>query len=230
MWRALPVVLLVGCATKGELPKQPEAPVDGGVIKKVGEDIDIRSNKVAAAVTVVQENADKPHIVKAEAGVALTFLPIPNEGDLAIARARASKADPKEYDAAADFGRKFLEKVKADMAKANADQAEAKRVSDLKDARIKELTAEIEQVKKDASQNIWTITGAALAVMGGLACAFASVRIGIPILLAGAFCGAIPFIIDSPYFAYIAGATLVAAAGLGIWYLWDKVRDAVNKR
>lgn len=230
MWRTFPVVLLVGCATKPDLPKQPEAPVDGGAIKKVAENMDIRGAKVAAAVTVAKENADKPNIVKAETGVALTLLPPPTDGDLAIARARAAKADPKEYDAAADFGKKFLDKIKADLAKANSDQAEAKRVSDLKDKRIEQLTEEIARVKKESSNNIWTLTGAALAVIGGLACAFSSPRIGIPILLAGAFCGAVPFIIDSPYFTYIAGSTLLASAGLGIYWLWDKVRDAVNRR
>lgn len=230
MWRTFPVVLLVGCATKGDLPKQPEAPVDGGAIKKVAENIDIREAKVAAAVTVAKENADKPNIVKAETGVALTLLPKPTDGDLAIARARAAKADPKEYDAAADFGKKFLDKIRSDLASAKADQAEAKRVSDLKDKRIEQLTEEVARVKKEASNNIWTLTGAALAVIGGLSCAFASLRVGIPILLAGAFCGSVPFIIESPYFEYIAATTLVACSGLGLWWAFDKVRDSVNKR
>jgi hypothetical protein len=38
----------------------------------------------------------------------------------------------------------------------------------------------------------------------------------------------VPFIIDSPYFEYIAGATLLIAAGLGLWWLADKVRDSVR--
>jgi len=50
----------------------------------------------------------------------------------------------------------------------------------------------------------------------------------LPLLLCGAFCGAVPFIIDSPYFEYVAGGTLLISAGLGLWWLADKVRDSVN--
>lgn len=225
------ILLLAGCSSKPtELPKQPDAPTDGTSVKQVGESIDSRSNKVAAAVTVVKENADKPHVVQAEAGVALGFLPKPSDGELAIARQRVAKADPKDYESAAEQGKKLLAKINADLSNAIAAQAEAKRVSGLKDKRIEELTQEVFRVKQEASNNVWTLTGAALVVVGGLACAFASIRIGIPILLAGAFAGAVPFIYDSPYFNYIAAATLVSCAGLGIWWLWDKVRDAVNRR
>jgi hypothetical protein len=109
-----------------------------------------------------------------------------------------------------------------------ADQKEAKRVSDLKDARIKELQAEVERVKKDSMSQTWTLVGAGLAVIGALTTAFMGPKIGVPLLLCGAFCGSIPFIIDSPYFEYIAGGTLLAVAGLGLWWLADKVRDSVH--
>jgi hypothetical protein len=227
MWRTLPVVLLVGCATKGELPKQPDAPVTP-IVQEVGKVQDKADNRVSAAVAVAKENADKPAVVRAELGVASSYLPPPQEADLAFARQRAAKADQKDYKAAEEYGNKLLAKINTDWAKMEKDQAEAKRVSDFKDAKIKELTAEVERVKREASENIWTITGAGLAVIGALACAFASFRVGIPILIAGAFCGSVPFIIDSPYFEYIAGATLVAASGLGLWWLFDKVRDSVK--
>lgn len=227
MWRTLPVVLLVGCATKGDLPKQPDAPVTP-IVQEVGKVQDKADNRVSAAVAVAKENADKPAVVRAELGVASSYLPAPTEGDLAFARQRASKADQKDYKDAEEYGKKLLAKINTDWAKMEKDQAEAKRVSDLKDAKIKELTAEVERVKKEASANIWSLTGAGLVVVGGLACAFASIRIGIPILLTGAFAAAVPFIIDSPYFEYIAGTTLVAVCGLGLWWLFDKVRDSVK--
>jgi uncharacterized small protein (DUF1192 family) len=228
MWRTLPVVLLVGCATTTDLPKQPDAPTNEGIVATVGKEWDTADQKVAASITIARENATKPEVVKAETSVALSYLPSPKPEELALARQRATKADQKDYAQAEAFGKKLLATIDANWAKVEADSLEAKRVSGLKDARIAELTNEVERVKAEASKNIWTITGAALAVIGGLACAFASPRIGIPILLAGAFCGAIPFIIDSPYFAYIAGGTLLAVAGLGIYWLWDKVRDSVN--
>jgi hypothetical protein len=61
-----------------------------------------------------------------------------------------------------------------------------------------------------------------------LTTAFLGPRIGIPLLLSGAFCGSVPFIIDSPYFEWVAGGTLLAVSGLGLWWLTDKVRDSVN--
>ena len=221
---------LTGCSTKkDDLPVQPEAPVDGGAMKQVNDAVDKRAGKVAAAVTVVRENADKPEVVRAEAGVALSHLPKPDEGDLAIAKARAAKADQKDYAAAEAAGKKAMGALNDALAKSMADQAEAKRVSDLKDSRIKELVDEIERVKKDHAEQTWTWVGAGLAVIGALTTAFMGPKVGIPLLLCGGFCGAVPFIIDSPYFEYIAAGTLVISAGLGLWWLADKVRDSVNE-
>ena len=219
---------MAGCSTSSQapLPKQPDAPTSENIVATVGKEWDKADQKVAAAVSIARENAEKPEVVKAETSVALSYLPAPSPEELALARQRAAKADQKDYAQAVDFGKKLLSKIDADWAKVNADTAEAKRVSGLKDARIKELTAEVEQTKKDAAKNIWTITGAALAVIGAIATAFTGPKIGIPLILCGAFCGAVPFIIDSEYFAYIAGTTLAACAGLGIWFVWDKVRDA----
>lgn len=221
-------VLMAGCSTSSQapLPKQPDAPTSENIVATVGKEWDKADQKVAAAVSIARENAEKPEVVKAETSVALSYLPAPSPEELALARQRAAKADQKDYAQAVDFGKKLLSKIDADWAKVNADTAEAKRVSGLKDARIAALTAEVEQTKKDAAKNIWTITGAALAVIGAIATAFTGPKIGIPLILCGAFCGAVPFIIDSEYFAYIAGTTLAACAGLGIWFVWDKVRDA----
>ena len=219
---------MAGCSTSSQapLPKQPDAPTSENIVATVGKEWDKADQKVAAAVSIARENAEKPEVVKAETSVALSYLPAPSPEELALARQRAAKADQKDYAQAVDFGKKLLSKIDADWAKVNADTAEAKRVSGLKDSRIAALTAEVEQTKKDAAKNIWTITGAALAVIGAIATAFTGPKIGIPLILCGAFCGAVPFIIDSEYFAYIAGTTLAACAGLGIWFVWDKVRDA----
>jgi hypothetical protein len=210
------------------LPVQPDAPTSANIVDKVGKELDKIDGRVAAAVTVAKENADKPEVVKAETGVALSYLPKPSEGDIAFARQRAAKADQKDYADAVAYGKTLLAKIDADWVKMEADQVEAKRVSQLKDARIADLTKQIEQAKKDAARNIWTITGAALVVIGGLCCAFASVRAGVTIILTGMLCGAVPFIIESEYFGIIAGSTLAIGAGLGIWWLWDKVRDSVH--
>jgi hypothetical protein len=143
--------------------------------------------------------------------------------------ARATKADPIDYQKQMAFGRQLATAVTKAWEKLEAQQAEALRVSQLKDARIVELTKEVERVKKDAMSQTWTLVGAGLAVCGALCVAFLGPRIGLPLLLCGAFCGSVPFIIDSPWFEYAAGATLVISCGLGLWWLADKVRDSVNK-
>ena len=228
---AIALSALAGCSSKpAPLPVQPAGPTEPTSLKQAGSTIEAQSQKVAAAVTVIRENSGKEAVVKAESAVALSMLPKPTDEALAVARLRAANpADQKTYAAAEDYGRKLLSRITADWAKVSTDQAEAKRVSDLKDARIKQLEAEVETIKQEARRDIWTLTGAALAVIGAAATVFAGPRIGVPLLLCGAFCGAVPHIYDSPWFEYIAGATLVISCGLGLWWLTDKVRDSVNE-
>ena len=226
------LVALAGCKSKPSdlpLPKQPDAPTKPDVVQNLGKDLDKTDHRVASALVAIERNADKPKVVVAESRLAQSYLPAPPEGDVAFAMARATKADPIDYAKQMEFGRKLATAVNRGWEKLEADQAEAKRVSGLKDKRIEELTAEVQRVKQEASNNIWTLTGAGLAVIGALTTAFLGPRIGIPLLLCGAFCGSVPFIIDSPYFEYIAGGTLLICSGLGLWWLADKVRDSVNK-
>ena len=222
---------LTGCSTPS-LPVQPDAPTSQSVVATLGKEWDKADQKVAASVSIARENADKPEVVRGETTVALSFLPNPSPEELALARARAANpADQKAYGDAVAFGKKLLAKIDADWAKVQADQKEAARVSQLKDARIKELTAEVERVKQEASRDVWTLTGAGLAVIGALTIAFGmGPRVGVPLLLCGAFCGAVPHIIDSPYFLWVAIGTAAIASGLGLWWLWDKVHDAVQDK
>jgi hypothetical protein len=227
---AICVTLLAGCATsKAPLPVQPDAPTTEAVVTNLGKEWDKADQKVAAAISIARENADKPAVVRGETAVALSFLPVPDAGELALARARAAKPeDQKAYGDAVAYGKKLLASIDANWAKVEADQKEALRVSQLKDRRIEELTAEIERVKKDAAANLWTLAGVGIAALGAIAMAFAGPKVGIPLLLSGAAIGAFPFVVDSEYFSYIAGGTLALAAGLGIYWLWDRVRDSAN--
>jgi len=221
---------LAGCksSTDAPLPKQPDAPTKPDAVATLGKDLDKTDHRVGAALVAIEKNADKPKVVVAESRLAQSYLPPPPEADVAFSMARAAKGSEIDYAKQMEFGRKLATAVNKAWEKLEADQAEAKRVSDLKDGRIKELQAEIERVKKDASAQTWTLVGAGLAVVGALTTAFLGPKIGLPLLLCGAFCGSVPFIIDSPYFEYIAGATLLIAAGLGLWWLADKVRDSVH--
>jgi hypothetical protein len=180
---------------------------------------------------VIERNATSPKVVVAESRLAQSYLPAPPEADVAFAMARATKADPLDYKKQMEFGRKLATAVTLAWEKLEADQKEALRVSGLKDARIKELTAEVERVKAQASKDIWSLTGAGLAVVGALAFAFGGgPRVGLPLLLCGAFCGALPHIIDSPAFLYVAIGTAAIASGLFLWWLADKVSDSVQDK
>ncbi len=226
------LVALAGCKSKpadAPLPVQPPAPTKPDAVQTLGKDLDKTDHRVGAALVAIEKNADKPKVVVAESRLAQSYLPPPPEADVAFAVARATKADPIDYARQMEFGRKLATAVNKAWEKLEADQKEAARVSQLKDARIVELTKEVERVKKDASAQTWTLVGAGLAVTGALCLAFLGPRIGLPLLLCGAFCGSVPFIIDSPWFEYAAGATLVISCGLGLWWLADKVRDSVNK-
>jgi hypothetical protein len=225
-------VALAGCKSSKPLdeplPKQPDAPTKPDVVQSLGKDLDKTDHRVGAALVAIERNADKPKVVVAESRLAQSYLPPPPEADVAFSMARAAKGSEIDYAKQMAFGRQLATAVNKAWEKLEADQSEAKRVSNLKDVRIKELQAEIERVKKDASAQTWTLVGAGLAVVGALTTAFLGPKIGLPLLLCGAFCGAVPFIIDSPYFEYAAGGTLIIAAGLGLWWLADKVRDSVR--
>ena len=222
-------LLLTGCATSLDpLPKQPDAPTKESVVTTLGADLDKTDYRVASALVAIERNADKPKVVVAESRLAQSYLPAPPEGDIAFALARASKADPIDYKKQMEFGRKLATAVNLAWDKLETDQKEALRVSQLKDARIVELTKAIEQAKKDAAANLWTLAGIAVAVLGAAAMVFTGPRIGATLLACGAAIGAFPLIVDSEYFSYIVGTTLALAAGLGIYWLWERVRDSAN--
>ena len=225
------LILATGCSTPNTQEPNPTSAPAGVNLDSVGVGLDQIDSKVAASVAVAREanKAGAPHKVEAELGVASSYLPPAQPGDLAIARLRADKATPEEYAVqrkAAEAKQKDLEAAWLTLetqAKANKAALESK------DKKIADMTQEVERVQREASRNIFTLTGAFLVVAGGLACAFASARIGIPILIAGFFAAAVPYIIDSEWFGWLAGFTLLASAGLFIYWLWDRVRDDVNE-
>lgn len=241
---------LAGCTTlKGWLgmgkPDEPqpvkvEQAAGPNDLSKLGDKIDKSDSRVGAAVTVMVENKDKPAVVEAEGNLALSYLPKPTEGDLAFARQRAAKADPAAYVEQSKFARTFLAQMEKDWTDA---QAKAKKNADDLTAaliRVNELTAEVAKVRKEgednlrkveaeASRNVWTLAGVGLAVVGALCTAFLGPKVGLPLIASGALMGSVPFIYSSPWFAWVIGGTLAFCAAMLAWYVWDKVRDAVNK-
>ncbi len=228
------LVALAGCKSKpSEAPLPPAVATPKEVaLTSVGSTLDVIDSRVAAAVTIAREanTAGKPTVVEEELSVASSFLPKPTEGDLAYARQRSEKATPADYEAQRKKAAEKQKAAEAAWADLEKQVAANKAALAARDARIVELAAEVERVKKDKAAQTWTLVGAGLAAIGALSTAFLGPRIGVPLLLCGAFCGSVPFIIDSPYFIPLAVGTIAIAAGLGLWWLWDKVRDSINAK
>ena len=227
------LVALAGCKSKPTLeplPVQPPAPTKPDVVQTLGKDLDKTDHRVASALVAIERNADKPKVVVAESRLAQSYLPAPPEADVAFAMARATKADPVDYQKQMAFGRKLATAVTKAWEKLETQQAEALRVSQLKDKRIVELSAEVERVKQEASKNIWSLLGAGLFAVGALTTAFLGPRLGVPLLACAALAGSVPFIYDSPAFMWVAIGTAAIASGLCLWWLWDKVSDAVQDK
>jgi hypothetical protein len=227
------VALTTGCSLfrKGEpapLPKQPDAPTTPSVVQNLGKDLDKTDHRVASALVAIERNADKPKVVVAESRLAQSYLPAPPEGDVAFALARATKADPIDYARQMEFGRKLATAVTRAWEKLEADQAEAKRVSGLKDARIVELTKALKESEESANKSPLRVSaGFCFLAALGLAIVGQYLRAGACVALGGILIG-ISTILSSPWFIWSLIATVVAVLGLGIWVVWDYARDRVN--
>jgi len=81
-------------------------------------------------------------------------------------------------------------------------------------------------VAQTSHTTLYTYAGVGLFVLGSVSMAFFNRLAGIQLMLAGVAAGSVPFIVASEYFNWIAGATLLAVAGIGIWHLWFKVKHA----
>jgi len=206
---------LTGCVTSpAPLPKQPDAPTSPSVVANLAATQDKVDGKVAAAVTVAKENADKPGVVRSELGVALSLLDKPSDSELALARQRSEKATPAEYEAARKFGAHLLASLDDAQAKLAADQKEAVRVSALKDARIVELNAENARLKAEGPRNMVLASSGVCfvaALIMGLIGQY--VRSGVAFAI-GTFLAALPLLFDSKWFLpSLGGLLLVAVAG-----------------
>ena len=211
------------------LPKQPDAPTTPSVVQTLGKDLDKTDHRVAASLVAIERNADKPKVVVAESRLAQSYLPAPPEADVAFAIARATKADPIDYKKQMEFGRKLATAVTLAWDKLEADQAEAKRVSALKDKRIEDLTAALKESEESANKSPLRVSaGFCFLAALGLAIVGQYLRAGACVALGGILIG-ISTILSSPWFIWSLIATAVVVLGLGVWVVFDMARDKVNK-
>jgi hypothetical protein len=229
------VLALTGCSLfrKGDaepLPVQPPGPTKPDVVATLGKDLDKTDHRVASALVAIERNADKPKVVVAESRLAQSYLPAPPESDVAFAMARATKADPVDYQKQMAFGRQLATAVTKAWEKLETQQAEALRVSQLKDKRIEDLTAALKESEESANKSPLRVSaGFCFLAALGLAIVGQYLRAGACVALGGILIG-ISTILSSPWFIWSLIATAVVVLGLGVWVVFDMARDKVNSK
>jgi hypothetical protein len=211
--------LLAGCATT---PAPTPDPVPAqGTLDVVGKKEDKLESRTAAAVSVAKTNADQPAIVRAELTVAEAGLPKPSAEDLAYAQARALKADPKAYEANVANAAAARADINAMWAKLEAEQKQNAEVMSKMLEQIDTLKKQVDEAKKEGQRNLYTLVAAGMMVLGGFAIAFGRVMIGAGLLVSGVCIGAVPYLLDSPWFLPSVGGLFLLGLLLGGWHLYS---------
>jgi hypothetical protein len=220
MYRILVMTLLalVACTPAQDTTGTGTPTADLGTL---GTQIDKADQRVAAAVTIARENADKPDVVKAETGVALAYLPKPDAQALDYVRNRVTRANPEEYKRAEDAGRKLLAVIDANFAKAEQDAIKNKAALDNANKQIAALKAEVEQVRTEGVRNAFAVA-AGICFLAALAMALLGqyLRAGAAFVIGGAI-GSLPFVFNSPYFMPAVGVLVLVALVFG-WLQFRK--------
>jgi hypothetical protein len=223
MYRILGMTLLalMACTPAQDTTGTGTPSTDPADLSKLGTQIDKSDQRVAAAVTIARENADKPDVVKAETGVALAYLPKPDAQALDYVRNRVARANPEEYKRAEDAGRKLLAVIDANFAKAEQDALKNKAALDNANKQVAALKAEVEQVRTEGVRNAFAVA-AGICFLAALAMALLGqyLRAGAAFLIGGAI-GSLPFVFNSPYFMPAVGVLVLVALVFG-WLQFRK--------
>ena len=219
----LPLVIallaLTGCSTT--TPDTAGTGTPSADLGTLGTQIDKSDQRVAAAVTVARENADKPDVVKAETGVALAYLPKPDAQTLDYVRNRVARANPEEYKRAEDAGRKLLAVIDANFAKAEADAQKNKAALDNANKQITALKAEVESVRTEGIRNAFAV-GAGICFLAALAMGLLGQYLRASVaFLVGAGIGGLPYLFASPYFLPGVGGLVLLVVAL-MWLHFRK--------
>lgn len=212
----LTLLALAACTPSQDTAGTGTPTTDPADLAKLGTQIDKSDQRIAAAVTVARENADKPEIVKAETGVALAYLPKPDAQTLDYVRNRVARANPEEYKRAEEAGRKLLAVIDANFAKAEQDAAKNKAALDNANKQIAALKAEVEQVRTEGIRNAFAV-GAGVCFLAALAMGLLGQYLRASVaFLVGAGIGGLPYLFASPYFLPGVGGLVLLVVGL-VW-------------
>ncbi len=183
----------------------------------LGTQIDKADQRVAASIAVASENADKPGVVKAELGVAASYLPKPDAQHIDYVRNRVARANPEEYKRAEEAGRRLLAVIDANFAKAEQDAIKNKTALDNANKQIAALKAEVEQVRTEGVRNAFAVA-AGICFLAALAMALLGqyLRAGAAFVIGGAI-GSLPFVFNSPYFMPAVAGGVFLLGALGLW-------------
>ena len=220
----LSVLLLAGCpTTTPDTAGTGTATPPPDNFAKVGDQIDKADARVSAGVQVARNaNAQgKAETVERELAVVAAYLPPPDPHNLAYISERVKRNDPAEYKRAMEAGAKLLAVIDANWAKAEADAAKNQKALAEANARIKELTAEVERVKTEGIRNAFTVAaGACFLAALGLAILGQYIRAAGAFAVGGAV-GALPYLFASEWFIPGVAGFLALAAIVGgvLWYL-----------
>jgi hypothetical protein len=215
----LAALLLAGCpsvSTEGTGTATP--PPDN--FAKVGDQIDKADARVSAGVQVARNaNAQgKPEVVEKELAVVASYLPAPDPHNLAYIANRVERNNPEEYKRAMEAGAKLLAVIEKGWEKAEQDAAKNAKALTEANARIVELTAEVERVKTEGIRNAFTVAaGACFLAALGLAILGQYIRAAGAFVVGGAI-GGLPYVFASPYF--IPGVGIVVSLSLVLGTAW----------
>ena len=212
-------LLLAGCATTP--PPVPEPVPEQGTLDVVGKKEDKLESRTAAAVAVAKAHADEPAIVRSELAVAQAGLPQPSPTDLEFAKARALKADPKAYEASVASAAKAKADIDAMWHKLESEQKANAEVMSKMVGEIDTLKKQVDEAKKEGQRNLYAMVAAGMMVLGGFAIAFGRVMIGAGLLVSGVCIGAVPYLLDSPWFLPAVGGLFLVGLIIAGWHLYS---------
>ena len=212
-------LLLAGCATTP--PPVPEPVPEQGTLDVVGKKEDKLESRTSAAVAVAKANAEKPEVVRSELSVAEAGLPKPSPEDLLFAQARAAKQDPKAYEASVANAAKAKADIDAMWHKLESEQKANAEVMSKMVGEIDTLKKQVDEAKKEGQRNLYAMVAAGMMVLGGFAIAFGRVMIGAGLLVSGVCIGAVPFLLDSPWFLPAVGGLFLVGLILAGWHLYS---------
>jgi hypothetical protein len=222
--RLILVICLFGITACQTAPDTQGTGTPTAELGTLGNQLDKSDQRVAASIAVASENADKPGVVKAELGVASSYLPKPDQTHLDYVRNRVSRNNPQEYNRAEEAGRKLLAVIDANWNKAEQESKANKMALDNANKQILTLKAEVERVRTEGMNNAFMVAAGACFLASLSMALLGQYLRSISALIIGGAIGALPFLFATSYFVpVVTGTVVLLCVALGV-YGWMQFR------